>query len=294
MEKVTVKVPATSANLGPGFDCVGIALSMYDTVTFEKRKSGLTIEGCPAKYRNKNNLAALAYNKTAEYMKAPTCGLYINIRTNIPVARGLGSSAALIVAGAVAANALNGGKLTKEELLSVCTEIEGHPDNLAPAIFGGLTASFMDGKTPYTVEYDIAPCWHFTAVIPNFPLSTKNARAVLPDKIPFRDAVFNISRTAVLLKAFEQGNAEILNKTMHDRLHQPYRASLIEEYDTVETIARDLGASGFYLSGAGPTLMCVSKEQDFSEKLGLALREKCKSDWLAVGLPIAHGGAELV
>ena len=294
MKKVTVRVPATTANLGPGFDAFGCALSLYTDVTFEETESGLEITGCDEAYTGPDNLAYTSYCAVLASLSEEIRGVKIHIDAHIPIGRGLGSSAALLVAGAIGANVLRGNKLSTQGLLNITNAMEGHPDNLAPAFFGGLTASMVDNGLPVTVNFPLHPDWEFLALIPDFEISTNFARSVLPAQLPRADAVYNISHGAMVLKALELGDGKLLRNAMQDRIHQPYRESLIEEYRIVETTARDLGASGFYLSGAGPTLMCVSKEQDFSEKLGLALREKCKSDWLAVGLPIAHGGAELV
>lgn len=293
MEKVIVKVPATSANLGPGFDSLGCALTMYNTLTFEKMKFGLRIQGFPSKYRNARNLAVVAYNRTLKKLGRKQSGLKVSIETNIPVCRGLGSSAAIIVAGVLAANELEKGNLSKQEILEICTEIEGHPDNIAPALFGGLTASFVKDEKPYTVEYKINPKWHFIALIPDFKLSTHKARKALPKSVPFEDAVFNVSRVAALLKSLENGDEEILKNVLFDKLHQDYRSPLIEEYDIIEKTVRNLGAEAFYLSGAGPTLMAITSNSNLYNDIDKALNETLKNKWEVVPLEIDYNGATI-
>lgn len=294
MEKVTLRVPATTANMGPGFDCVGCALSLYNTVTFEKLDEGVVIDGCPEEFRTPDNLTVVAYKKALEYLKLPFSGVKAAITAEIPMSRGLGSSAALIVAGVMAANILNGGGLTKDEIIDIATEVEGHPDNIAPAVLGGLTASFLEGGKSHTVKYDIHKKWNFVAAIPDFKLSTAKARSVLPDTVLRNDAVFNISRVAVGLKAFESGQEDILKVSLGDKLHQPYRKSLIAEYETVEKIAGELGVTAFYLSGAGPTLMCISTDSGFKEKLHERLKSECRIDWQILPLDVDASGATIV
>ena len=291
MGKVVVKVPATSANLGPGFDSLGCALTLYNTLTFEKMKFGLRIEGFPHRYRNAKNLAVVAYNKVLDKFNIKRTGLKVSIETNIPVSRGLGSSAAIILAGVLAANELEKCNLSKNQILEICTEIEGHPDNIAPALFGGLTASFVNNGKPYTTEYKINPKWHFIALIPDFKLSTYRARKVLPETVSFEDAVFNVSRVAALLKSLETGDEEILRNVLFDKLHQQYRAALIEEYDLIEKTVRDLGVDAFYLSGAGPTLMCITSNPDLYLKITESLNSKLKNKWDIVPLSIDYSGA---
>ena len=223
MKKVTVKVPATTANIGPGFDCLGCAFSLYDTLTYEIIDSGLEIIGDSPAYCNEHNLAVRGYKSVTDRLAIPMDGLRITADYRIPMSHGLGSSAAMIVAGAAAANALHGSPFTKDELLEITTALEGHPDNLAPALFGGLTASLMLGEKPVTVRYTLSKNVAFTVLIPDFNLSTSLARSVLPDTVSRGDAIFNISHTAVLLKALELGDGEIISAALDDRLHQPSR-----------------------------------------------------------------------
>ncbi|MBQ5321028.1 MAG: homoserine kinase [Oscillospiraceae bacterium] len=290
MDKVTVRVNATTANIGPGFDCVGMALSLYDRLTFEKTDGGIVIEGCDEKYRNENNLAYLSYKKTMEKIGCDDSSVKITIASEIPASRGLGSSAALIAAGAAAANAICGYPLTKEELLEIGTEIEGHPDNLAPAIYGGLTVSAATENGIYTARFKISEKFHFTALIPDFHLSTEKARQVLPKEVLRADAVYNLSRTALVLKAFEEGNTEMLAASMGDKLHQPYRRRLIKGFDTAERLAFHLGATAFFISGSGPTVMAVSESEDFTKAISEQMQFTDISSWRALALKPDNGG----
>ena len=186
--------------------------------------------------------------------------------------RGLGSSAALIAGGAAAANLLHGSPLPPAELLEVTNEIEGHPDNLAPAIYGGLTASLVEDGKPRTVKLPLSPTLRWVAAIPNFELSTHLARAVLPKEVTFVDAVYNASHVAVLVGALGRGDRELIAMALRDRLHQPYREKLIPEYNKVKTAAEQCGAIAFCISGAGPTLLALTDEASFAAQFA----EKCK------------------
>ncbi len=289
---VTVRVPATTANLGPGFDTFGCALSLYNTLTFSETDGDLRFSGCEAAYCNADNLSVVAYRRVMEALGLPMPGLDITMDTQIPICRGLGSSASLIAAGAAAANALHGSPYSPLELLGICNAIEGHPDNLAPALLGGLVASFVEDGRPFAARYDVHPGLHFTALIPDFELSTHAARRVLPKEVPYGDAVFNVSRAAVLLKALEQGDKELLRVSLDDRLHQPYRRSLIPGYEQVRALALDCGALAFCISGAGPTLLCLSMEDGFDAALARHLHE-LPQRWTQLPLPVDHTGVQV-
>ena len=172
MKRVTIRVPATTANLGPGFDAFGCALSLYTDVTFEETDSGLEITGCDEAYTGPDNLAYTAYCAVLGTLSEEVRGVKIHIDAHIPICRGLGSSAALLVAGAMGANVLRGNKLSTQGLLNITNAMEGHPDNLAPAFLGGLTASMVDGGLPVSVSFPLHAGWEFLVLIPDFTLST--------------------------------------------------------------------------------------------------------------------------
>ena len=189
MKRVTIRVPATTANLGPGFDAFGCALSLYTDVTFEETDSGLEITGCDEAYTGPDNLAYTAYCAVLGTLSEEVRGVKIHIDAHIPICRGLGSSAALLVAGAMGANVLRGNKLSTQGLLNITNAMEGHPDNLAPAFLGGLTASMVDGGLPVSVSFPLHAGWEFLVLIPDFTLSTPLARSVLPEQVNRRDAI---------------------------------------------------------------------------------------------------------
>ncbi len=264
---VTITVPASTANIGPGFDTLGLALNMYNVYEFEEINEGLVIEGCSDKYKNKDNLVYKSFMYTAEIIGRKFKGLKISMHTEIPVSKGLGSSSACIVGGVFGANSLLEGNLLKDDLFKIAVKIEGHPDNVAAAVYGGLTASIVDEGKPYCLNYNISDNIKFCALIPDFEVSTHEARELLPTEIPFKDALFNISRTAVLLKALEEGNLIAVNVAMHDKLHQKFRKTLIYEFDEVFKICRDNRSPAFFISGSGPTLMNIIENSDFTNKI---------------------------
>ncbi len=280
---IFVRVPATSANLGPGFDCFGLALNLYGRFGFEETAGGLSFENVEKKYQNADNLAVRAYFRVLDELGVPRRGLRVRIDSDIPPCRGLGSSASLIAAGLTAANAAHGGMLDGALLLRLATEIEGHPDNVAPALRGGLTASIMDGDSVLAMRCTLSEKLRFMALIPDFELSTQRARAVLPKQVPLADAVFNASRAAVLLRALETGDMRAVTAAMDDRLHQPYRASLIDEYEAVRALALRSGAAAVCISGAGPTMMCVYADGEFNAAMARGLQDM-RNRWRALPL----------
>ena len=293
MNRVTIRVPATTANLGPGFDAFGCALSLYTDVTFEETEAGLEITGCDEAYQGPDNLAYTAYCAVLASLSEEIRGVKIHIDAHIPICRGLGSSAALLVAGAMGANVLRGNKLSTQGLLNITNAMEGHPDNLAPAFYGGLTASMVDNGLPVTVSFPLHPGWEFLALIPDFNLSTSLARSVLPEQVSRADAIYNISHGAMVLKALELGDEKLLRTAMQDKLHQNYRKKLIPDYETIEALIRTTGAA-FCLSGAGPTLLCMTRDPDLSQKLSRKLHQNTQHNWEILPLHVEFQGARVV
>lgn len=291
--KVILKVPATTANMGPGFDCLGCALTMYATFMFEETGNGLVIDGCDEKYRGADNLAYTSFVRAAKYIGREVPPLRISISTDIPVSRGLGSSATMIVGGVVAANVIFGSPLSTAEIFSLCNEIEGHPDNIAPALFGGLTASMVKDGRPYTVNYTVDKSFKFCALIPDFETSTHEARGVLPKTIDYSDAVYNVSRTALTLKALENGNAKLLSLALSDRLHEPYRAKLIRNFDVVKALALSLGAVSFFISGSGSACMCITQDENFGKLIAEKIK-KFDGNWQVKMLEVSDNGVEVI
>lgn len=186
----------------------------------------------------------------------------IQVDENIPQARGLGSSAACIVGGIMGANEILGNPLDKDEILKLATQIEGHPDNVAPAIYGGLIISVMEGERIHTGKLPIKNELNLIALVPNFELSTSEARGVLPKQIDYKDGIYNVSRASILLTALVTGDNNLLKLGLQDKFHQPYRGKLIPRFDDIVAAMDEKGALGCYLSGAGPTIMCLGKAED--------------------------------
>lgn len=293
MKQVTIRVPATTANLGPGFDAFGCALSLYTDVTFEETDAGLEITGCDEEFTGPDNLAYTAYCAVLNTMSEQVRGVKIHIDAHIPICRGLGSSAALLVAGAMGANVLRGSKLSTQGLLNITNAMEGHPDNLAPAFFGGLTASMVDGGLPVSVSFPLHPDWEFLALVPDFNLPTTLARSVLPQQISRADAIYNIAHGALVLKALELGDEKLLRSAMQDRLHQDYRKSLIPDFEKIQALVRTTGA-GFCLSGAGPTLLCITRNPGLEEKLSKKLDAITEHHWQMMPLHVEFQGAHVL
>lgn len=289
---VRVTVPATTANIGPGFDTLGLALNMYNVYDFDETEQGLIIEGCPDEYKNEDNLVYKSFVIAAKEMGKVVSGLKISMNTEIPVSRGLGSSSACIVGGVYGANELFQGGLSKDELFKIAVKIEGHPDNIAPAVYGGLTASMVEEDKTYCVKYNLSDNIKFCALIPDFETSTSEARRLLPQDVAFKDAVFNISRTAVLLKALEEGNFEVINAALKDKLHQKYRKTLIHECDEVKKICIENQSDAFFISGSGPTLMNIIQNPEFTNRIKMSIMN-LEHNWIVKYLQTDKNGATI-
>jgi homoserine kinase len=264
-----VSVPATTGNLGPGFDCLGAALSLYNKFEFaisDELKITASGAGADKVAKNKSNLVYESLEKFYQHIDRPKPIISLHIDVQIPLARGLGSSATAIVGGLVGANLLAGSPLEQKDLLQLAIEMEGHPDNVVPAMLGGcyLMASSRNGGWEYC---PIA--WHkqiaIAIAIPNFELSTAKARQVLPRDVPMKDAIFNASHLALLTHGLTTGNQDWLEAGLQDRLHQPYRQSLIPSMEAVQKAAIDAGAYGMVISGAGPTLLALGSPAKIEE-----------------------------
>ena len=274
---VKILVPATSANVGAGFDALGLALSLHNTVTMEEwDKLDIMASDGSLVPTGTSNLIYRSAKAVYEQLGKPIKGLRIRQEKPIPMARGLGSSSACIVAGILGANALLGSPLTKRQMLTLATSIEGHPDNVAPAMLGGFVSSVFDEGQVFTARKEINEELAFAAFIPNFKLLTEKARAALPKTVDRRDAVYNLSRAALATAAFCDGDYELLRVATKDALHQQYRLPLIPGGERVFEIAWDLGAYAVYISGAGPTIMAVVHRDncEFFEKAEEALLEQ--------------------
>lgn len=260
---VRVRVPASTANLGAGFDALGLALGLYNEIEVERGGGDgmrLTIEGEGAERLQAlgaQNLVARAVAGTLAHLGAPPAGISVRVINRIPLSRGLGSSSAAVVGGVAGAAALADVSLTAEELLDLCLPLEGHPDNITPALLGGLTvATLVEGKVR-CVKLPVPDALQAVAVIPDFRLSTAKARQALPPMVPRADAVFNVGRVALFLAGLQAGRLDLLLEGVKDRLHQPYRAPLVPGMSDVLAEGERAGALACFLSGAGPTLLAL-------------------------------------
>lgn len=262
-----VKVSATSANIGIGFDCLGMALNISNEFTFEIDDS-FNYYGFKEEYCNDFNLVKLAYSKVFEYAEKDIIPVKIGFNGNIPIARGLGSSSSLIVAGVFAANYYLGGIFSKDELFQICALMEGHPDNVAPAIYGGFTASYLVNGVYKCINYPVNNLF-FKIIIPPFEVKTSDARKVLPSNVSYSDAVSNISRVINLPKAFSDGDIDLLKELLIDKLHEPYRMKLIDGYIDIKKSVEDCGGC-LVISGSGSTMLVISdKIIDFECKYSI-------------------------
>ena len=293
---IKVRVPATSANMGPGFDSLGIALNLYNDFEFRELEDGLKFKGMPEEFCNERNIIYQAMKHCFDKAGYKIKGLEISeIKQDVPVARGLGSSSTCIVGGLVGANEILGKKFTEDELLEMAVEIEGHPDNVAPALLGGMVVAIVDENKTFYDKVDVKKGIKFVSIIPNFRLSTKKARSVIPKEISLKDGVYNVSRAALMVACFCSGKYELIKHACKDAFHQNYRSKLIPGFEEVYNKSYELGALGCYLSGAGPTIMAIINEEDerFSNELKEFLRIK-GLEWDILELSIDDAGATII
>jgi len=296
--KVSVKVPATSANLGPGFDTLGMALSYYDELEVEAvAGSGAVVEvigeGAGEVPTDETNLVVRSIAHVFEQVGQKLPGLKIKAHNIIPHGRGMGSSGAAVVSGVVAAQGLLEGivEFTSAQLLQLATDLEGHPDNVAPSLFGGLTIAWEDEKGPHhkklIVHRGVSPL----ELIPNFKMSTAIARALQPESVPHADAVFNVSRSALLVAALTQ-SPELLMAATEDRLHQDYRSEAMPEAGKVIELMRKNNHAAV-VSGAGPSVLVLAS--DPAERMEAAqLAAKHFPQWRTLVLAVDFKGATVI
>ena len=286
-QRVVVDVPATTANLGPGFDCLGAALDLNNRFAMRRIEGGgerfeLIIEGSEGSHLRggPENLVYRAAQRVWKAAGLEPVALEARVRLAVPPARGLGSSATAIVAGLMGANALVGEPLSKEKLLELAIDIEGHPDNVVPSLLGGLC---MTAKAA-SQRWRVVRCeWTSTVkavvAIPSIRLSTSEARRAMPKTIPIGDAVVNLGALTLLLQGLRTGNGDLISDGMHDRLHEPYRWRLIKGGDQVKQAAMDAGAWGCAISGAGPSVLALCAEDK-----GMAVSRAMVRAWEAAGV----------
>ena len=294
---IRIQVPATSANLGSGFDSLGIALDLYNQVWLEESDTvDISSKDDVEIPKDETNLIYWAAKRLYEECGRRLPGLRIVQLNTIPIARGLGSSSACIVAGIAGANRLLGSPLKKQELIDLAAAIEGHPDNTTPCLEGGLVASAMEAGRIYSVSVPVSEKIRFVLFIPPFELKTEKARAVLPQQYSRSDAVYNLSRSALMTASLFSGNLENLRVAVQDKIHQPYRAGLIEHLDDVFRMSYELGSLGTYVSGAGPTIISLVKTDQadrFSAQAEIRLKQKEIGGWVIKTLAADSEGARI-
>jgi homoserine kinase len=279
MPSFSIKVPASTSNLGPGFDTIGLALDLYNTYSFETidsednssliYSSNLSEDEVPY---SKDNLVYRAYEYlfTREALKIPS--VKIHFEAGIPTTGGFGSSSTAILAGLMAANKILGGKYDQEKILKIGTQLDGHPDNISPALLGGLIVCIYANKELNYVKLPWDQSLFFVVLTPDFKVPTAKARAILPSMVEFQDAVFNVGYSSLLVAALASKNTEVLKQCFKDRLHQHYRAQLVPGMQYVLDLGVEAGAIGTMLSGAGSTLLAVVDNEDKAHSIGKAMQ----------------------
>lgn len=294
---IKIQIPATSANLGAGFDALGLALNFYNYIQMEESdrldissSDGNTIP------TDDTNLVYTSAKTLYDICGRKLSGLKIVQENNIPMTRGLGSSSACIVGGLVGANTLMGNPLSLDDIVNLSAEIEGHPDNTAPALLGGIVTAVFDGQAVHWVKQEVHTDLRFIVIIPNFELSTEKARSALPKEVSHKDAIYNLSRASLFSASLLTGKYENLRTAVDDRLHQPYRLPLIPHAEEVFKIGYTLGAYAMYVSGAGPSLMAIVDEENafFSGKMRFALDQRGLDSWQVKELAIDNKGTILI
>ncbi len=278
MSKLTIHVPATTANLGPGFDCLGLALDWWNTITVQPARKFQVIlrgdsNGLPA---DESNMVIDHIRIFFEHLGARMPTLRVTMTNRIPIGKGFGSSAAALVGGLLVGNALAGTPLTAQEILELANELEGHPDNVSAAIFGGFTISAFDGERVVCASVEPSEQWRAVVYIPDHALSTKTARKILPTEISRSDAIFNIGRAALVAYAFTTQRAHFLKIGTQDRLHQPYRVPLVKGMPEMLDAACRAGANGAALSGAGPSLIAFATTEAQAKQIRNAFAETAR------------------
>ena len=276
-EKVSARIPASTTNLGPGFDVLGLALQLYSTITLEPSDTDteVVVSGVDAdKIPNTPEHVAfqaveLVFKRSGT--KRPN-GFKLHIDNGIPAIRGLGGSGTAILGGLLTANILCGVPFSDAELLNFATEMEGHPDNVAASLYGGIVVSAQEEERVHTIRLTCPSELSIVLAIPNFPLSTKQAREVLPKSVDFADAIYNTSRSTLLIASIATGQFEMLKVAMKDKLHQPYRTALIPGFNDVAEAAIANGALSVALSGAGPTVAayCLEHAEQVAKQMQIA------------------------
>ncbi len=293
---IYVRVPASSANMGAGFDSLGIAVGLYNTLKISETPSGITVYNNSKDYIpiGERNLVYRAITRVFDEVGYEKKGIKIIQNSEIPITRGLGSSSACIIGGMLAANVISGRKLDYKQILNLASEMEGHPDNVTPALFGGFcVAAKEDGKTIFS-STKLSNKIRLAVMVPEFYLSTKNSRGALPESVTRKDAAYNISRASLLATLLLNEKYDDLKYAVRDKLHQDFRKDSIEHFDEIMEKTYELGAKATYLSGSGPTMVSILTENLYEfEKNMREFFNTIPNGWSIKVLPIDNVGAIL-
>lgn len=292
---VRVKVPASSANMGAGFDTLGVALNMYSKLEVEEIESGVEIKTLNANGyvpQDKSNLVFRAMDEVFKATGRNVKGVRIVQDSEIPMTRGLGSSSGCIIGGMLAANVLTGRSLSYPEILDLATKLEGHPDNVAPALYGGMCVSMTDGEKALVKSIKINPKIKFAIMVPDFFVATKKSRGVLPTYVTRQEASFNIQRSSMFVAAMASGDMDMLKYAVQDKMHQSYRKVYIDGFDDIMKTSYECGSRATYLSGSGPTIVSViDKDYDeFADKMHGFFKEN-SHQWMCKVLDVDNVGS---
>jgi len=299
LDKISIAVPATSANMGPGFDCLGIALNIYNTVSFAVSDTpcliNITREGIEKLSHGTNNLIYRTVVRVFQELGKSMPGLTVNCHNEIPLARGLGSSSAAIMGSIMAVNELCDRPLSQNDMLELGLEIEGHPDNITPALLGGCQVVVEDDDHLLHCAVSLPPELKAVLFIPDFVMATREARKILPQQVNREDAVYNISRVALLIASLITNRAEYLKVATGDRMHQAARQSLFPAMGDIFNAALSAGALGVFLSGSGPTILALVMDntEEIGGKMEAVAREKGISGRVKIAEP-CNIGAHIV
>ena len=277
--RVRIEVPATSANLGVGFDVMGIALDLVASFTFQESDE-LRVGGCLRRFCDDRNLVWVSYRQACAMLDVDARTLAIDIESPLPLSGGLGSSSTCVVAGVVAAQLLSGRPFDRAVTLDMATTIEGHPDNVAPAVYGGLTSSFVEAGTTCAAVMPVGENLRFVAMAPPYEVHTDEARRALPSEVALQTAVWQMGRCVAVADALERGDAALLAKACHDKLHEPHRRLLIPDYDLLRTKALQAGACAFVISGSGSTMLAVADGDDAAKRIEKAVEGCVTGLWV--------------
>ena len=294
-QHVCVEVPATTANFGPGFDCLGMALQLHDRLHFYQRTGMGPIITSQGPVRSYCELAHTAASSLFQHLGKSIPALEVQVENNIPIARGLGSSAAAIVGGLVAANRLTGNAVDMNTVLDLAVKIEGHPDNVTPALLGGFRVMVQSEGRLYNLKVSIPESLKAVLFIPNFLMPTEESRKLLPKELSREDAVHNISRAALLVASLANEEMSYLDVATKDKLHQPARSRFFPAMDVIFKAALDAGAKGAFLSGGGPTILALAVEDE--EPVGRAMLAAAETEGISGEIKItrpSQDGARVV